>query len=109
MGWGPDRLCQISPIPRSPDGDKKWVKKMSGNCAIKGGGAGGVGSLMANAILNFHFDYLNPSLMYKATARLVKMGIPNLNNFTHNRSQFLADAIFLFRIKKVFQKLGRAP
>ena len=23
---------------------------------------GGVGPLMANAILNFHFDYLNPSL-----------------------------------------------
>ena len=32
---------------------------MSGNFAIKGGGAG---PLMANAILNFHFDYLNPSL-----------------------------------------------
>ena len=32
---------------------------MSGNFAIKGGG---VGPLMANAILNFHFDYLNPSL-----------------------------------------------
>ena len=28
-------------------------------CAIKGGG---VGPLMANAILNFHFDYLTPSL-----------------------------------------------
>ena len=35
---------------------------MSGNFAIKGGGGGGVGRLMANAILNFHFDYLNPSL-----------------------------------------------
>ena len=33
---------------------------MSGNFAIKGGG--GVGPLMANAILNFHFDFLNPSL-----------------------------------------------
>ena len=22
MGWGGDRLCQTSPIPRSPDGDK---------------------------------------------------------------------------------------
>ena len=33
---------------------------MSGNFAIKGGG---VGPLMANAILNFHFDYLKPSLM----------------------------------------------
>ena len=33
---------------------------MSGNFAIKGG----VGCLMANAILNFHFDFLNPSLSY---------------------------------------------
>ena len=32
---------------------------MSGNFAPKGGG---VGPLMANAILNFHFDYLDPSL-----------------------------------------------
>ena len=34
---------------------------MSGNFAIKGGGGGG-GRLMANAILNFHFDFLKPSL-----------------------------------------------
>ena len=33
---------------------------MSGNFAIKGGG--GVGPLMANAILNFHFDFLHTSL-----------------------------------------------
>ena len=33
---------------------------MSGNFAIKGGG---VGPLMANAILNFHFDFFTPSLM----------------------------------------------
>ena len=32
---------------------------MSGNFAIKGAG---VGRLMANAILNFHFDYLHTSL-----------------------------------------------
>ena len=32
---------------------------MSGNFAIKGGG---VVRLMANAILNFHFDFLSPSL-----------------------------------------------
>ena len=32
---------------------------MSGNFAIKGGG---VGPLMANAILNFHFDFLTTSL-----------------------------------------------
>ena len=40
--------------------EKKWGKKMSGNFAIKGGG---VGPLMANAILNFHFDFLTPSLI----------------------------------------------
>ena len=39
---------------------KKWGEKMSGNFAIKGGGGG---PLMANAILNFHFDFLNPSLI----------------------------------------------
>ena len=33
---------------------------MSGNFAIKGGG---VGPLMANAILNFHFDFLHTSLI----------------------------------------------
>ena len=33
---------------------------MSGNFAIKGGG---VGPLMANAILNFHFDFLTTSLI----------------------------------------------
>ena len=38
---------------------KKWGKKMSGYFAIKGGG---VGRLMAKTILNFHFDYLTPSL-----------------------------------------------
>ena len=39
---------------------------MSGNFAIKGGG---VGPLMANAILNFHFDFLNPSLIIGAKKR----------------------------------------
>ena len=38
---------------------------MSGNFAIKGGG---VGPLMANAILNFHFDFLTTSLMHSAKA-----------------------------------------
>ena len=33
---------------------------MSGNFAIKGGGGGG--RLMANAILNFHFDFPHTSL-----------------------------------------------
>ena len=35
---------------------------MSGNFAIKGGGGG---PLMANAILNFHFDFLTTSLTDK--------------------------------------------
>ena len=39
---------------------------MSGNFVIKGGG-GGVRPLMGNAILNFHFDFLTPSLT-KSTA-----------------------------------------
>ena len=34
---------------------------MSGNFAIKGGG---VGRLMANAILNFHFDFPHTSLSW---------------------------------------------
>ena len=38
---------------------KSGVKKCLEICAIKGGG---VGPLMANAILNFHFDYLTTSL-----------------------------------------------
>ena len=38
---------------------KSGVKKCLEICAIKGGGGG---PLMANAILNFHFDFLNPSL-----------------------------------------------
>ena len=42
---------------------KSRVKKCLEICAIKGGGGrGGVGRLMAKTILNFHFDYWNPSL-----------------------------------------------
>ena len=41
--------------------EKKWGKKCLEICAIQG--VGGVGHLMANAILNFHFDYLHPSLI----------------------------------------------
>ena len=40
---------------------------MSGNFAIKGGG---VGPLMANAILNFHFDYVTPSLILNVGSQL---------------------------------------
>ena len=39
---------------------------MSGNFAIKGGG---VGRLMANAILNFHFDFPHTSLRCQAGAK----------------------------------------
>ena len=41
--------------------EKSGIKKCLEICAIKGGGGGG-GHLMANAILNFHFDFLHPSL-----------------------------------------------
>ena len=40
---------------------------MSGNFAIKGGGGG---RLMANAILNFHFDFLHPSLSHPCVFNL---------------------------------------
>merc|ERR1712012_1406203 len=51
---------------------KSGVKKCLEICAIKGGG---VGPLMANAILNFHFDFLTPSLrntcsVYQRTASI---------------------------------------
>ena len=42
--------------------EKEWGKKCLEICAIKGGRGGGVGRLMANTILNFYFDYWNPSL-----------------------------------------------
>ena len=47
--------------------EKKWGKKCLEICAIKGGG---VGPLMANAILNFHFDYLTTSLMETAAEKI---------------------------------------
>ena len=54
---------------------------MSGNFAIKGGGDGGVGRLMANAILNFHFDFLNTSLIqntkYKLTNNKFTLQVSN--------------------------------
>ena len=43
---------------------------MSGNFAIKGGG---VGPLLANAILNFHFDFLTPSLSQPTCGKLRKI------------------------------------
>ena len=41
---------------------KSGVKKCLEICAIKGGGGGG--PLMANAIKNFHFDYVTTSLIF---------------------------------------------
>ena len=40
---------------------KSGVKKCLEILPLRGGGGGG--PLMANAILNFHFDFLNPSLI----------------------------------------------
>ena len=40
---------------------KSGVKKCLEILPLRGGGGGG-GRLMANAILNFHFDFLNTSL-----------------------------------------------
>ena len=49
---------------------------MSGNFAIKGGGG-----LMANAFLNFHFDFLNTSLIqntkYKLTNNKFTLQVSN--------------------------------
>ena len=39
-----------------------WPKTKLSSVQSTGGG-GGVGRLMENTILNFHFDYLNPSLI----------------------------------------------
>ena len=44
---------------------KSGVKKYLEICAIKGGGGGGQ-RLMAKSILNFHFDYLNISIITAA-------------------------------------------
>ena len=57
---------------------------MSENFVIKGGG---VGRLMANAILNFHFDYWHTSLMnnhYKLHHNLsLKTWLISRYNFVH--------------------------
>ena len=42
--------------------EKSGVKNCLEICAIMGGGGVGVRRLMAKTILNFHFDYSNPSL-----------------------------------------------
>ena len=52
----PFHICRIQLQKK-----KSGVKKCLEICAIKGGGSR---RLMANTILNFHFDYLHPSLKY---------------------------------------------
>ena len=42
---------------------QKWGKKCLELMTIKGGGGRGVWRLMEKTILNFHFDYLHPSLI----------------------------------------------
>ena len=59
---------------------------MSGNFAIKGGG--GVGPLMANAILNFHFDFPHTSLtlltrLYLHSWHQALLTLPSLVHFLH--------------------------
>ena len=51
---------------------KSGVKKCLEICAIKGGGR----RLMANAILNFHFDYWHPSL--RPSQNLNSLGVGKL-------------------------------
>ena len=55
---------------------------MSGNFAIKGGG---VGRLMANAILNFHFDFLTTSLMWYELNPRVRRAFGNVWNISPSR------------------------
>ena len=50
--------------------EKNGVKRCLEICAIKGGV--GVGRLMANTILNFHFDYPHPSLILGIEALLIQ-------------------------------------
>ena len=50
----PFHICRIQ-LQKKKSGVKKCLEILP----LRGGG---IGPLMANAILNFHFDYLNPSL-----------------------------------------------
>ena len=72
--------------------EKKWGKKMSGNFAIKGGG---VGRLMANAILNFHFDFLTPSLtLCEGSAHPCLVGAKSSQPYiVDDKKYFLAETI----------------
>ena len=63
---------------------------MSGNFAIKGGG---VESLMANAILNFHFDFLNTSLTLFPNLLLRLVSKKKCNHFV---SQKLQPGLYLY-------------
>ena len=52
--------------------EKKWGKKCLEICAIKGGGR------TPNAILNFHFDFLTPSLIRNEKRMYSKKATPIL-------------------------------
>ena len=68
-------------------------------------GRGGVGPLMANAILNFHFDFLTPSLIQsptpaskikgKAVIQTKKVAKSSDKIFIHNFGR-----VFLFRERR---------
>ena len=79
---------------------KSGVKKCLEISAIKGGGGGGGGPLMANAILNFHFDYLTPSLTdihflgSYTHASLDLPGLPEAFTYCTNYMVFLLTFIF---------------
>ena len=55
---------------------------------------GGVGPLMANAIKNFHFDYLNTSLMYDHDDGCSKMTPGCLLNAAWNFPVVFAPPVF---------------
>ena len=76
---------------------------MSGNFAIKGGG---VGPLMANAILNFHFDYLTTSLNVNVFGNSLdidpvdELGTERPQDLTHScHGTFLQLRISLWHLK----------
>ena len=73
---------------------KSGVKKCLEICAIKGGGGGG--RLMANAILNFHFDYLNTSLTFQdftRPSRIVALTTKNNDGVFNNHSGMIEPSL----------------
>ena len=65
---------------------------MSGNFAIKGGG---VGRLMANAILNFHFDFPHPSLIGHAAHSCPLSRVHK----DHNTGKIISSFLMLIQLK----------